>query len=117
MNKTNLKKATKASIVSILLILGIGIFGSITLTSCDGTNSSSVKSSSYDGTYVWNASNSSCEITVYGSNWRSRESFYGDYKYNSGTLRGNKLYMNGVSEVGYISGNSLYYCNHRLTKE
>ena len=102
----------------LLFVSEIGFLSSMTLTSCDDTNtSSSVKYTSYDGTYVWNVSNSSCEITVYGSNWHSRESFYGNYKYNKGTLIDNKLYMDGVLEVGYISGNSLYYCNHRLIKE
>ena len=118
MNRLTYKKTKTTIILTFLFVLGVGFWGSIILTSCDDTNtSSSVKSTSYDGTYVWNVSNSSCEITVYGSSWHSRESFYGNYNYNKGTLRDNKLYMDGVSEVGYISGNSLYYCNHRLIKE
>ena len=118
MNSLKINTLKKELVSAILFVLVIGFFCSISLTSCDDTNtSSSVKSTSYDGTYVWNVSNSSCEITVYGSSWHSRESFYGNYKYNKGTLRDNKLYMDGVSEVGYITGNSLYYCNHRLIKE
>ena len=118
MKNLSFKKMMKRTIIMFLFVLGIGFLSSMTLTSCDDTNtSSSVKSTNYDGTYVWNVSNSSCEITVYGSSWHSRESFYGNYSYNKGTLRDNKLYMDGVLEVGYISGNSLYYCNHRLIKE
>ena len=71
---------------------------------------------SYDGLYVWRDGHSSCSITVYGSSWNSKEEFLGNYSYNSGTLRDNKLYMDGYMEVGYISGNKLYYLRFTLEK-
>lgn len=104
--------------VSVLaaVVLGFFVFGGGHSLSGDDYDDASIS-----GTYYWTDGHITHEVDIYGDSWYGVTKFgrYGDEKTESGTVRGNKLYLDDVPfwALGSVSGNRLHWGTHTLTKQ
>lgn len=81
------------------------------------TNSETSESTGVNGTYTYNDSSASLEVTVSGSSWTGKtiiKTGFGDAydaekaEYQNGIVKGTDLYDDsGYAKIGNVSGNSL----------
>ena len=95
------------------------LFVSICSCSC---NSSSNSRNSIDGEYSLFVATGNVQLSIYGDSWDSTIDGLNGRTYSSGIISGGILYTDPSSPfeqrraVGSISGNTVYYLNHRMTK-
>lgn len=87
------------------------------LASC-GSHSSSSRSESIDGTYVYQDGYVRSKVTIYGDRWRMKTQFgLGSPSYDHGEVRGSTLYYSGLIEYGKVSGKTLNLAGKTYSKQ